>query len=65
MLIPMRCFTCGKMLSDKWDYYQEKVNERKNNQKEKNNSLINFTSISNIEKTIEGHVLDELGLTII
>ena len=63
MLIPMRCFTCGKMLADKWEYYQEKVNEekKKNNSKE-NNSLINFINISKIEKTIEGHVLDDLGL---
>ena len=63
MLIPMRCFTCGKMLADKWEYYQEKVNEKKKETNyEENNSLINFTNISKIEKTIEGYILDDLGL---
>jgi len=22
MIIPVRCFTCGKVLADKWEYYQ-------------------------------------------
>lgn len=25
MLIPIRCFTCGKVLADKYDYYMEEV----------------------------------------
>jgi len=25
MLIPIRCFTCGKTLADKWDWYEEEV----------------------------------------
>lgn len=24
MLIPVRCFTCGKVLGDKWVYYEAK-----------------------------------------
>lgn len=24
MLIPIRCFTCGKVLGDKWVYYEAK-----------------------------------------
>ena len=27
MIIPIRCFTCGKVLADKWVYYQEKCKE--------------------------------------
>jgi DNA-directed RNA polymerase subunit N (RpoN/RPB10) len=23
MIIPIRCFTCGKVIADKWRYYQE------------------------------------------
>lgn len=29
MLIPIRCFTCGKVLADKYDYYVEQVQELK------------------------------------
>lgn len=25
MIIPVRCFTCGKTLADKYDWYQEEV----------------------------------------
>jgi DNA-directed RNA polymerase subunit N (RpoN/RPB10) len=30
MIIPMRCMSCGKVLADKWRYFQEKrgKNER-------------------------------------
>lgn len=24
MIIPIRCFTCGKVLADKWNYYSAK-----------------------------------------
>lgn len=27
MIIPIRCFTCGKVLADKWEYYIKKANE--------------------------------------
>lgn len=25
MIIPIRCFTCGKVLADKWNFYKEKA----------------------------------------
>lgn len=63
MLIPIRCFTCGKILADKWDYYQKRVIELKDEMDYKEeSSLINFVNISKIEKTPEGLILDELGL---
>ena len=27
MIIPIRCFTCGKRIADKWEFYQKKKNE--------------------------------------
>ena len=30
MIIPVKCFTCGKVLADKYRFYQEKVREKKN-----------------------------------
>jgi DNA-directed RNA polymerase I, II, and III subunit RPABC5 len=32
MIIPVRCFTCGKVLADKWNFYSE--NLKKNIQDE-------------------------------
>lgn len=65
MIIPIRCFTCGKLLADKWNYYQNTVNQRKKNDPNfsKKNTIIADSNINHIEKTIEGIVLDELGLT--
>tara|TARA_B100000902_G_scaffold395619_1_gene454603 strand:+ start:921 stop:1181 length:261 start_codon:yes stop_codon:yes gene_type:complete len=67
MLIPPRCFTCGEILADKWTIYIKTVNEKKNNDKSThdNNELdIEYidTSKPSIEKSIEGKVLDDLGL---
>lgn len=27
MIIPVRCFTCGKVLADKWEYYKDRCRE--------------------------------------
>ena len=27
MIIVVRCFTCGKVLADKWDYYEQACRE--------------------------------------
>lgn len=29
MIIPIRCMSCGKVLADKWRYYQEQVKKLK------------------------------------
>ena len=29
MIIPVKCFTCGKVLADKYLYYQREVRKRK------------------------------------
>ena len=67
MIIPPRCFTCGECIADKWNPFIRTVNERKNNSGEdlKNNDLdIKFIDINQktVEKSIEGKVLDEMGL---
>jgi DNA-directed RNA polymerase subunit N (RpoN/RPB10) len=66
MLIPPRCFTCGNVLADKWVPYINTVREEKNESKEmfKENELdIKFIDVNKkVEKSIEGKVLDEMGL---
>ncbi len=27
MIIPIRCFTCGSLIADKWDEYKKRVDE--------------------------------------
>tara|TARA_Y100000389_G_C17401028_1_gene485317 strand:+ start:879 stop:1142 length:264 start_codon:yes stop_codon:yes gene_type:complete len=71
MIIPVKCFTCGNVIGDKYLYYLEKVTELK---KDKNMNHENIQYLTNeemdkygktkiLEKSVEGQVLDELKLT--
>jgi DNA-directed RNA polymerase I, II, and III subunit RPABC5 len=62
MIIPIKCFTCGNVLADKYRYYQEKVREVKL-QSNKNLEKVDYLTKETTEKTPEGLVLDELKLT--
>jgi DNA-directed RNA polymerase I, II, and III subunit RPABC5 len=56
MIIPVRCFTCAKVLADKWDYYVKRCKELE--KAEKDTSTPKY-----FDKNPSGAVLDELGLT--
>lgn len=43
MIIPIKCFTCGKVLADKWNYYNAEVNK---NKKDKDNNKFTMDDIS-------------------
>lgn len=64
MIIPVRCFTCGTVLADKWIPYVTNVQEEKNKSNEEldDEPGTTYIDLSNPQKSIEGHVLDELGL---
>ena len=61
MIIPMKCFTCNKLISDKYVYYLEQKNKI-----DPKNTLITIdtNAIENglVEKTELGHILDNIGL---
>lgn len=59
MIIPVKCFTCGKVLADKYRYYQREVRKRK--QKDKQDEII-YMTLDNIKKTHDANVMDELGI---
>ena len=61
MLIPIKCFTCGNVLADKYRYYLEQVRKRKLSEETNIDNVIYLTK-KNIEKTVEGEVMDELNL---
>ena len=61
MIIPVKCFTCGKVLVDKYRFYVREVRKAKSN--DENFSKVTYLTQSTIEKTPEGKILDTLGLT--
>jgi DNA-directed RNA polymerase I, II, and III subunit RPABC5 len=60
MLIPVKCFTCGKKIGDKYEYYLKQIEERSDSLKK--SEEIEYLDENKIEKTIQGIVLDELHL---
>ena len=61
MIIPIKCFTCGTVLADKYRYYKEEVRKRKIARDMHVNKVIYLTKEYS-EKTPEGEVLDEVEL---
>ncbi len=55
MIIPIRCFTCGKVMADKSDYYLAEVEKLKAS--EKDPLYKDFDNVHTKE------ILDSLGLT--
>jgi len=67
MIIPIKCFTCGMVIADKYRYYTEQVRKKKM-AKRKNDESIDIDKVVYLtkefhEKTPEGEVLDELNMT--
>ncbi len=61
MIIPVKCFTCGKVLADKYLYYLREVKKEKINKDIPLDDVV-YLNKTNNEKTAEGKVLDNLGL---
>ncbi len=61
MIIPIKCFTCGEVLADKYRYYLEQVKSRKMIRGIQSETVLYLTK-ENTSKTPEGEVLDELKL---
>jgi DNA-directed RNA polymerase I, II, and III subunit RPABC5 len=61
MIIPIKCFTCGNVLADKYRHYLEQLRKRKCLDKQKADKVIYLTGANSV-KIPEGNVLDELGL---
>ena len=62
MIIPIKCFTCGKVLADKFRYFQQEVRKIKANNNMEIEKVVYLTE-ENVKKTPEGEVLDKLKLT--
>lgn len=61
MLIPVKCFTCGKVIGNKYQYYTRELVKRKEQMGEIPQE-IQYLDDKSLDKTIEGVLLDELKL---
>ena len=59
MLIPIRCFECGQLLANKWEYYQRRLKEEKGDASNKPKYFDGKNSLETPEKKI----YEELHLT--
>lgn len=56
MIIPVKCFTCGKIIGHKYNRYLKEIS--KEEEKE-----VRYLDTSNVKKTSAGIALDNIGLT--
>jgi DNA-directed RNA polymerase subunit N (RpoN/RPB10) len=70
MIIPIRCFTCGKVLADKWNHYKKEINKNIKEQKEDKFTLEDISipeDEDNPKKYFNtnnnNQILNDLGLT--
>ena len=62
MLIPIKCFTCGNVLANKYRWYQQEVRKTKMAQGMNTEKVVYLTK-DNADKTIEGEIMDKLNLS--
>ena len=62
MIIPIKCFTCGFVIADKYIYYKTEVREKKLKSKDLHINTVLYLTKEFRDKTIEGMVLDEIGI---
>jgi DNA-directed RNA polymerase subunit N (RpoN/RPB10) len=59
MIIPIKCFTCGTLLANKYRYYITQINAEK--ERLQTHDPVYFSNTNNT-KSHEGHLMDKLGL---
>jgi DNA-directed RNA polymerase subunit N len=66
MIIPIKCFTCGMVIADKYRYYLEQVRMKKMAKKSNGESIdvdkVLYLTKEFVDKTPEGEVLDDLNM---
>jgi DNA-directed RNA polymerase subunit N (RpoN/RPB10) len=61
MIIPVKCFTCGTVIGDKYKYFINEVAKQKK-ENDIDDKIQYLDTNQKIERTIEGKVLDQLNL---
>lgn len=57
-MIPIKCFSCGKVLADKYRLYLNEVHKLKGD----NSTDVEYFNVGNIHKSPEAIIMDELGI---
>lgn len=64
MIIPVKCFTCGTVIGNKYMFYVNEVAKQKmENDIDNKIQYLDTETPGKIEKSIEGKVLDKIGIT--
>jgi len=66
MIIPIRCFTCGKVLADKYDYYvaeAEKLLAGDSNTDAAKTKPKSEAAVKHFDNGHTGKIMDKIGLT--
>jgi len=65
-MIPIRCFTCGSVVGDKWIPYITELQKLKNESSEKMEDTLELkymdVNLSKQEKSLEGKLLDDMKI---
>lgn len=62
MIIPIKCFTCGMVIADKYRYYVMEVRRQKLENPSQNMKTVLYLTKNFKEKTIEGKTLDDMNI---
>ena len=57
MIIPVKCFTCGNVLANKYRFYLKEVRKQKVGLPIEQ---VNYLTADNMDKSIEGEILDKM-----
>ena len=65
MIIPVRCFTCGAVLADKWVQYNTLTNEYRKDTKHKDVELLDIDALTSTDNpvTAEYKALQDLDIS--
>lgn len=72
MLPPIRCFTCGKVIADQYDYYMAEVQKLKakeenpdrdrKSEKDRKKESADARELRHFDGVLTGPIMDKLGL---
>ena len=62
MIIPIRCFTCGKVLANKWELYNTLCDKYDKDKTDEDNSKQQEYDKISSDKKHRGEILDNLGI---
>lgn len=62
MIIPIRCFTCGKVIGNKWESYKSLVKENREKMGLPDTDMIIEVNSTDLKETPEGIALNKLQL---